>query len=367
MLTTVPPPPPPRRLQQSNVAAWIAIIQQGDVELMDTACQHLLQNHITTDWSQMAVVLPELEAAAEGGSVAAAHVASRLLFYLHEPVQALHVALLQPLDTTTTTNDPLFEKRLVTAALDVYTKRNDNDTTSIDINKLETLVFSWMDNAVQQGAYAHAWGLALEAKNGTKLQQVLSATPIDIWSQAAQSLLQTTTTTTVMDTTWRQEALQVVATCYTQAVSTAGGTLVSWTTAAPILVPIWHALHDYTQLAQLLYDLPLIHAQQWAWDLVTVGESIVAAASSKDVLPKPVTDILVGGKSAELYVSLLYAHSHADPLIMQHLKSSLDERGNRVALLHTATILAHAYLYAGTANDSFLRNNLDWMKKASNW
>ena len=54
---------------------------------------------------------------------------------------------------------------------------------------------------------------------------------------------------------------------------------------------------------------------------------------------------------------------------MENLKKSLEERGSggRSSLLHNAAVMTHSYLYAGTTNDSFLRDYLDWMKKASNW
>jgi 26S proteasome regulatory subunit N2 len=54
---------------------------------------------------------------------------------------------------------------------------------------------------------------------------------------------------------------------------------------------------------------------------------------------------------------------------MENLKKALEERGSggRSSVLHNAAVITHSYLYAGTTNDSFLRDYLDWMKKASNW
>jgi 26S proteasome regulatory subunit N2 len=75
----------------------------------------------------------------------------------------------------------------------------------------------------------------------------------------------------------------------------------------------------------------------------------------------------VGGFVSAL--SFLHKQSHADRLIVEHLKRSLEERssGSSGRLLHDAAVVAHAYLYSGTTNDSFLRDHLDWMKKASHW
>ena len=58
----------------------------------------------------------------------------------------------------------------------------------------------------------------------------------------------------------------------------------------------------------------------------------------------------------------------AASLIMDQLRKALDERGNaRNSVLHNCGVGTHAVLNAGTTNDAFLRDHLDWMKKASNW
>jgi 26S proteasome regulatory subunit N2 len=70
-----------------------------------------------------------------------------------------------------------------------------------------------------------------------------------------------------------------------------------------------------------------------------------------------------------LALSFLHKHSNADRRIMEDLKKAMEERGGggRNSILHNAAVITHSYLYAGTTNDSFLRDHLDWMKKASNW
>lgn len=35
--------------------------------------------------------------------------------------------------------------------------------------------------------------------------------------------------------------------------------------------------------------------------------------------------------------------------------------------MHGAVILSNAFMNAGTTNDSFLRDNLDWVARATNW
>mmetsp|Transcript_9882 Transcript_9882/g.17772 ORF Transcript_9882/g.17772 Transcript_9882/m.17772 type:complete len:973 (-) Transcript_9882:69-2987(-) len=78
--------------------------------------------------------------------------------------------------------------------------------------------------------------------------------------------------------------------------------------------------------------------------------------------------ILTGGFTSELSLSFLYKNSHFDKLLMSNLKKSLKERTMaRNSVLHNCAVTTHGYLVGGTTNDDFLRDNLDWMKKASNW
>lgn len=36
-------------------------------------------------------------------------------------------------------------------------------------------------------------------------------------------------------------------------------------------------------------------------------------------------------------------------------------------MLHGATVVAHGYMNAGTTTDTFLRENLEWLGRASHW
>jgi len=78
--------------------------------------------------------------------------------------------------------------------------------------------------------------------------------------------------------------------------------------------------------------------------------------------------VLTGGFVCELALSFLHKNSNSDRLIMENLKKALEERGvGRNSVLHNCAVLTHSYLNAGTTDDSFLRDHLEWMKKASNW
>jgi 26S proteasome regulatory subunit N2 len=77
-----------------------------------------------------------------------------------------------------------------------------------------------------------------------------------------------------------------------------------------------------------------------------------------------VKGILSGKTPLSLYLYFLHRNNHADLQILKNIKNTVDAR---VSVLHSATILANAYMHAGTTVDTFLRENLDWLSRATNW
>lgn len=47
---------------------------------------------------------------------------------------------------------------------------------------------------------------------------------------------------------------------------------------------------------------------------------------------------------------------------MRQIKDSV-----RAAATHNATVIANGMMHVGTTCDDFLRDNLDWISKATNW
>ncbi|KAL1188769.1 26S proteasome non-ATPase regulatory subunit 1 -like protein B [Cardamine amara subsp. amara] len=77
-----------------------------------------------------------------------------------------------------------------------------------------------------------------------------------------------------------------------------------------------------------------------------------------------VKGILSGETSIQLTLQFLYSHNKSDLLILKTIKQSVEMRNS---VCHSATIYANAIMHAGTTVDTFLRENLDWLSKATNW
>jgi len=72
--------------------------------------------------------------------------------------------------------------------------------------------------------------------------------------------------------------------------------------------------------------------------------------------------ILSGSKSIFVHLQFLIRNDKSDLLILKQTKDAV-----RVSICHTATVIANGFMHSGTTHDSFLRDNLDWLSRATNW
>ncbi|XP_060523239.1 26S proteasome non-ATPase regulatory subunit 1 [Cylas formicarius] len=72
--------------------------------------------------------------------------------------------------------------------------------------------------------------------------------------------------------------------------------------------------------------------------------------------------ILSGEITIELHLQFLIRSNNADLLILKQTKETI-----RVSICHTATVIANAFMHSGTTSDQFLRDNLEWLARATNW
>lgn len=65
-----------------------------------------------------------------------------------------------------------------------------------------------------------------------------------------------------------------------------------------------------------------------------------------------------------LNLEFLYFSNATDLQLLQNMKEAFDAR---VSICHSALVMANAFMHAGTTRDTFLRENLEWLKTATNW
>ncbi|KAI8818052.1 armadillo-type protein [Fimicolochytrium jonesii] len=87
------------------------------------------------------------------------------------------------------------------------------------------------------------------------------------------------------------------------------------------------------------------------------------AGPKSDVLSK-IHTILSGELSIRLYLEFLTRNNKTDLLILKQSKDALESRNS---VYHSAITFANAFMSAGTTSDEFLRQNLEWLSRATNW
>ncbi|KAK5657477.1 hypothetical protein OQA88_3049 [Cercophora sp. LCS_1] len=77
-----------------------------------------------------------------------------------------------------------------------------------------------------------------------------------------------------------------------------------------------------------------------------------------------IRSILDGSKAIELNLEFLYRNNRTDSSILNKIRDSLEARNS---IFHSALTFCNAFMNAGTTNDKFFRENLEWLGKAINW
>lgn len=77
-----------------------------------------------------------------------------------------------------------------------------------------------------------------------------------------------------------------------------------------------------------------------------------------------IRNILDGTRTIKLNLEFLYRNNHTDLSILNKVRDSLEGRNS---IFHSAVTFCNAFMNAGTTNDKFFRENLEWLGKAVNW
>lgn len=72
--------------------------------------------------------------------------------------------------------------------------------------------------------------------------------------------------------------------------------------------------------------------------------------------------ILGGETIINLHLQFLIRNNKTDMLILKNTKDAV-----RNSVCHSATVIANSFMHCGTTCDQFLRDNLEWLARATNW
>lgn len=118
-------------------------------------------------------------------------------------------------------------------------------------------------------------------------------------------------------------------------------------------------------------DMEVTTAEQ-ATDDDAAGEVAVSAdkleAPPEDDEPqwvccmRQVITIIGGEVTIAIYQEFIIRNNHTDLQILKNTKEA-----GRTSICHNAVVISNGLMHCGTTSDNFLRDNLEWLKRATNW
>ncbi|KAF8293629.1 26S proteasome regulatory complex non-ATPase subcomplex Rpn2 Psmd1 subunit [Clavulina sp. PMI_390] len=362
---------------KTSAAGVLALLSEPDPYLQQYALQQL-NALVPQFWAEISEDITDIEAFHDNSTSKdvrdlAALIASKVYYYLAEYDEALSFALgagnLFDVERKKTESAEYVET-VVSRAMDRYIDLRGQGEAGDASNKIDprlnAIIEGIFQNCLEEGEHKQALGIALESGRLDIITRVYQQTQdTDILSYVMEAVLDTGFTLSFRDRVLHHILpLFPPPTPYASHIHSL--TRIHVTLALPSLtIPFLTGLVENTKPEHRAI------AYQIAFDLVGGGtqEYLEAVQSglpeaSKGPSFERLRSILSGEPSIHLYSDFFERNNHADQSILKDTKDVLDGRNS---IFHSALTFSNAFMHAGTNSDEFLRNNLDWLGKASNW
>ncbi|WOL13194.1 hypothetical protein Cni_G21963 [Canna indica] len=410
----------------SSASGLIAMLHEPHPALKLHALDKL-NNLVHLFWPEISTSVPTIESLYEDEEFdqrqLAALVVSKVFYYLGELNDSLSYALgAGPLFDVSEDSD--YAHTLLAKALDEYALLKSKAAKSSEESKmdprLEAIVERMLEKCILDGKYQQAMGMAIECRRLDKLEEAITHSDN---IHGALSYCITLSHSFVNHREYRCEVLHLLVKIYQRLPSPDYLSICQCLmflnepeTVATILEKLLSGNKEDALLAfQIAFDLvenehqafllnvknnlagPKSQAVNGSPDHVTStpssqngnagADNLVAASEDVNMTEESQTangtaenanqidttynerlakikGILSGETSIQLTLQFLYSHNRSDLLILKTIKQSVEMRNS---VCHSATICANAIMHAGTTVDTFLRENLEWLSRATNW
>ncbi|KAJ4458656.1 putative 26S proteasome non-ATPase regulatory subunit 1 B [Paratrimastix pyriformis] len=359
-----------------NAAFFLPMLDHPSASVKATSLRRL-DDMVAHFWPQIADVLPKIKTLAENEQFQdhhlAALLAAKVVFHLNDLATSLKFALLAG-DLFDITQSSSFVDTISDKAIDVYkaeqlrlAEGKEDHPAPMD-PRLEALFNRKCELALSKGEFHHVMGLAIEGHRLDILERAMQQ------SGNLRHMLAECHRISLKNVHSRDFRLQIFR------------LLVQMHSAQtpPDLFEICQllvSLNDPERVAlmfvseiqknnkatvlQLAFDLLEAAPQQF---IRVIRDRLKALTGSFEgepgTLGTQVQSVLSGEPLTDLKLRFLFAHNKADPLNMADVKAKVDQRSS---LTHAGAVYAHALMYAGTACDSFLRANEEFIARATNF
>lgn len=356
----------------TTAAPLLALLKEQDESVKAYALESI-NNIVDQDWPEVSNELADIEALYDDFEFSdrkmAALVASKVYYNLGEYDEAVKYALAaeECFDITETSQ---FVETIVSKSIEMYIKLSNenysasNNKTEINI-KLTNIFEKMLQKCVETNEYKLALGIALEAFRLDIVEKVLTdnlKTDNELNTLKLINYVLTTACTTLSNSNYRTDVLKSLFNILLTLNE------IDFFTVLKVVVN----LNDVTYAIKLFEKLREIEnielSYQIAFDLVSSGSqglltSLVTKLKEINYDEK-ILHILTGEPTCDIQTTFLLNNKNVDLALLNKVKSSLD---GKFSLFHTAVSVANGFMHVGTADNSFIRQNLPWLGKAQNW
>ncbi|KAF7725612.1 proteasome regulatory particle base subunit [Apophysomyces ossiformis] len=360
----------------------VALLDEQQPELQIYALQKL--NGLVNDfWAEIADSVAKIEILYEDTDFSqrelAALVASKVYYHLGELDDSLTFALGagQSFDLSEKSE---YVETIISKCIDKYiylrTQKEEDNGIQEEIDpRLQDIVERMFHRCSEDGEYEQAIGIALESRRLDVVKAIIEkGSPNKLLSYVLDVCM-----TLVQNLEFRNQVLRLLVSLYQNLEEP------DYISVSQCLVHLNDPKTCTEMLKSLIDKEEALMAYQIAFDLEenatqdflskvakelpmpapvsAEGESEPTLSSSDDCYKK-IRSILSGEESIRLYLEFLYRNNHTDLMILKNTKNALESRNS---INHSAVTFANAFMHAGTTSDEFLRQNLGWLSRATNW
>ncbi|KAJ1735867.1 proteasome regulatory particle base subunit [Coemansia biformis] len=358
----------------TSATGLISLLNEDERELQYYG---LSQLNAVTDrfWAEISDAISRIEILYEDESFPhrelAALVASKIYFHLGEFDDALGFALGAG-ELFSLTDTSAYVQTVVNHAVDKYIELRVADEGAEIDSRLVAVVERMFERCFETKEYAQVVGIAIETRRLDVLERALaSGDTRSLLAYVQHECIELISSIHVQSRV--QELLfkvhmQFDAPDY-EAVCLCLSKLNSPQKTAEILGALGADASEDKVLSayQIAFELEANATQEFTKAVVAeIGDSDGdgSGAGSEATPASRIKSILRGDETRKLHLDFLFRNNKTDMTILNHTCKQLD---SRLSLAHNAMTLANAFMHAGTTVDNFLRDNLEWLSRASSW
>ncbi|KAF8760836.1 26S proteasome regulatory complex, non-ATPase subcomplex, Rpn2 Psmd1 subunit [Rhizoctonia solani] len=370
---------------RTSAAGILALLAEPELEIKQRAIVELIQL-IPDFWAEISEEISAIEALSESSELQpaarenAALVASKVYYYLGQYDDALSFALRAGNAFEAELKQEKsaeYAETIVSNAIDRYiaqrvefAETTDPSTlpnSGADSDKIDSRLRSIIERiftlAIEGGDVRQALGIALESSRLDIVTRIFEHThDTELLSYAMDAVLDVgfnlATRNRVLHHLCPLFPLPKPGANYTIALTRLHVALATPSVTNPLFQKLIESGDKTNRLlaCQLAFDLVEGSTQ----DFLRIVSNSLPSGENYELIRQ----ILSGADSIRLKLDFLQRNNKVDLAILKHTKESLEHRSS---VYHNALTLSNAFMHAGTTSDVFLRNNLDWLGRASNW